>query len=213
MCWGVDYLSSSEALLRLEGRQCSAAPHANSLRSTGSLFLEPHTSWDGVTVYLVAHSWAWISILFTLGLPANYTLTFCIYSWDWSVAVEVRILSRARIETEVGIFTSAYIFMMLLQAISVILFCPWETPQWTNWISDGGELSDCLVLLLLFFCFFKGSKNESVWKVSFLLSRRNCYSEYHNPESGDLHFNSFLSHTERSDNWNLNVFVFSKVGD
>ena len=68
MCRGVDYLSSSEALLCLEGKQCSAAPHTDSLRVTGSLFLEPHTSWDGVTVYLVAHSWAWISILFTLWL-------------------------------------------------------------------------------------------------------------------------------------------------
>lgn len=210
MCRGVDYLSSPEVLLPLEGRWCSAS-HSDSLRITGSVFLEPHTSYDGVTVYLVAHSWAWISILFTLWLPANYALTFCIYSWDWSVAVEVGILSRAGIETEVGIFTNAYIFVMLLQAISVILFCPWETPQWTNWISDGGKLSDCLVLFG--FVFLKRSKNESVWKVSFLLSRGNYYSEYHSPESGDLHFNSFLSHTERSDNWNLNVFVFSKVRD
>ena len=152
-----------------------------------------------------------LNFYFTLWLPANYALTFCIYSWDWSVAVEVGILSRAGIETEVGIFTNAYIFVMLLQTISVILFCPWETPQWTNWISDEGKLSDCLVLFG--FVFLKRSKNESVWKVSFLLSRGNYYSEYHSPESGDLHFNSFLSHTERSDNWNLNVFVFSKVRD
>lgn len=165
MCRGLDYSSSPEALLPLEGRRCSA-PHADSLCITGSVFLEPHTSCDGVTVYLVAHSWAWISILFTLWLPANYALTFCIYSWDWSVAIEVRILSRARIETEVGIFTNAYIFVMLLQAISVILFCPWETPQWTNWISDGGKLSDCLVLFCFFF-FKKGAKMSQFEKSHF----------------------------------------------
>lgn len=113
-----------------------------------------------------------------------------LHSWDWSVAVKIRILSRARGETEVGIFTqiNAYTYVMLIQAICVILFCPFKD-------APLNQLNIRQRKTLRLLRFLKKKKKERAKTSQFEKSHFSCrggnfYTECHNPESGDVHLNS-----------------------